>query len=377
MRRWWPARTCRRSPAGIPSPCAPSTRSTGLPASPCLRRRSGGSTPSRTDCSSGRSQRGRPRSPRTEPRCSHARSARWLDRPRLPLLRSGPSSQDRRHPVAARAGPAGPGAVRHLASPRDPRRARCREARRTCWLAARIARVPFSGVVLVGKDGAPLFAKAYGLADRGANVANTVDTRFNLGSSSKMFTALAVEQLADAGRLGLNDPVQRYLPTFGPRELAPATIRHLLTHTSGLGDVFRPPFHEDRARFARAAGLSPDVPSRPPRVPPGRASYLHEPGIPGPGPRRRDGDRRELRRVRARSRVGSRGHERHQQRRLRRAHGEPRDRLHASHGGRGMDPRDTAQRSHEPREGVAGGVHGLQRPSICCASPARCSRARS
>ena len=80
------------------------------------------------------------------------------------------------------------------------------------YMAARIARVPFSGVVLVGKDGAPLFAKAYGVADREAGVANSVDTRFNIASSSKMFTALAIEQLADAGRLGLGDPVQRHLP---------------------------------------------------------------------------------------------------------------------------------------------------------------------
>ncbi|HEX4445446.1 MAG TPA: serine hydrolase domain-containing protein [Polyangiaceae bacterium] len=130
-------------------------------------------------------------------------------------------------------------------------------------MAARVARVPFSGVVLVGKDGTALFAKAYGLADRATKAPNLVDTRFNIGSSSKMFTALAIEQLAGAGRLGLGDPVQRYLPDFGPRELGPATIAHLLTHTSGLGDVFRPPFFEDRSRlrepadYLRAFGAEP------------------------------------------------------------------------------------------------------------------------
>ncbi len=142
------------------------------------------------------------------------------------------------------------------------------------YMTARVARVPFSGVVLVGKDGAPLFAKAYGFADREAQVANAIDTRFNIGSSSKMFTALAIEQLADARRLGLGDPVQRYLPTFGPHELASATIANLLTHTSGLGDVFGPPFHEDRARLREPQDYLRAFGAEPLEFPPGaRARY--------------------------------------------------------------------------------------------------------
>ncbi len=62
-------------------------------------------------------------------------------------------------------------------------------------------------------------------------------------------TALAIAQLADAGRLALTDPVKLHLPSFGPPQLAPATLTQLLTHTSGLGDVLRPPFREERTRL--------------------------------------------------------------------------------------------------------------------------------
>jgi CubicO group peptidase (beta-lactamase class C family) len=119
-------------------------------------------------------------------------------------------------------------------------------SRLDAYIAQRGLAVPFSGVVLIGKDGAPVFAKAYGLADREARIPNAVDTRFNIASTGKTFTAVAVEQLAEAGRLSLGDPVKRWLPSFGPPELGPATLAQLLQHTSGLGDVFGPPFGELR-----------------------------------------------------------------------------------------------------------------------------------
>jgi CubicO group peptidase (beta-lactamase class C family) len=111
------------------------------------------------------------------------------------------------------------------------------------------SRAEFSGIVLLGKGGAPLFTKAIGLAVREGRIPNLADTKFNVGSVSKMFTALAIAQLADAGRLRFADPVRRYLPSFGPPQLEPATLAHLLTHTSGLGDVFRPPFRRERIRL--------------------------------------------------------------------------------------------------------------------------------
>src|SRR5579885_781299 len=63
----------------------------------------------------------------------------------------------------------------------------------------------FSGSVVVARDGKPFFAKAYGLASKAYGVPNRVDTKFNLGSMNKMFTAVAICQLAQAGKLAFND----------------------------------------------------------------------------------------------------------------------------------------------------------------------------
>jgi len=97
----------------------------------------------------------------------------------------------------------------------------------------------FSGVILVAKDGAPVFEKAYGLADREAGIPNRVETRFNIGSINKSFTGLAVLQLAAENKLSLNDPVSLYLPDYpNPDAAAKVRVRHLLHMTSGLGDFF-------------------------------------------------------------------------------------------------------------------------------------------
>lgn len=91
----------------------------------------------------------------------------------------------------------------------------------------------FSGTVLVAKDGKVLFQKAYGLADREWNIANTPDTKFRLGSITKQFTAAAILQLAEQGKLSVDDPISKYY-TDAPASWAKVTIKHLLTHTSGI-----------------------------------------------------------------------------------------------------------------------------------------------
>jgi CubicO group peptidase (beta-lactamase class C family) len=101
----------------------------------------------------------------------------------------------------------------------------------------------FSGAVLLAKDGRAIFKAAYGLADRSFDVPNHVDTKFNLGSMNKMFTAVAVAQLAERKSLSFDDPVGKYLTDWLPAELArKITIGHLLTHTSGLGSYFNDTF---------------------------------------------------------------------------------------------------------------------------------------
>lgn len=88
------------------------------------------------------------------------------------------------------------------------------------------------GVAVGGK---PVLLKAYGMADLEHDVRNTPDTIFEAGSVSKQFTALAVQLLAADGKLSIDDPVRKYIPEL-PDYNVPLTIRHMLTHTSGLRD---------------------------------------------------------------------------------------------------------------------------------------------
>ncbi|MFL5541112.1 MAG: serine hydrolase, partial [Longimicrobiaceae bacterium] len=104
----------------------------------------------------------------------------------------------------------------------------------------------FSGAALIAKDGRPVFQHAYGMADRERAIANTLETRFNLGSMNKMFTAVAIAQLAAQGRLSFQDPLSKYLPGFPtPAAARKIRIEHLLTHTSGLGDYFTERFFRE------------------------------------------------------------------------------------------------------------------------------------
>jgi CubicO group peptidase (beta-lactamase class C family) len=109
----------------------------------------------------------------------------------------------------------------------------------------------FSGAVLLAKDGRVLFEKAYGEANKDFGAPNRADTKFNLGSMNKMFTAVAVAQLAEAGKLSFDDPLSKFLPDFPDKEsAAKIRLKHLLTHTSGLGSYFNEQFIEgSRARF--------------------------------------------------------------------------------------------------------------------------------
>jgi CubicO group peptidase (beta-lactamase class C family) len=91
----------------------------------------------------------------------------------------------------------------------------------------------FSGVVLIAKDGKPLFRRAYGYTDWRTHVPNTPETAFMLYSNTKQFTAAAILLLRDRGKLALNDPIAKHLGDCPP-EWEPVTIHHLLSHTSGM-----------------------------------------------------------------------------------------------------------------------------------------------
>lgn len=105
----------------------------------------------------------------------------------------------------------------------------------------------FSGDVLVARSGKIALQKSYGLADREKHVANTTSTRFRIGSMNKMFTATAILQLAGNSKLDLSAPLGKYLPDYPNKDVATkVTIRHLLTHTGGTGDIFTPDYDQHR-----------------------------------------------------------------------------------------------------------------------------------
>jgi CubicO group peptidase (beta-lactamase class C family) len=101
----------------------------------------------------------------------------------------------------------------------------------------------FGGAALVALDGEPVFVDAYGLARRDPELANQIDTKFDLGSMGKMFTSVAILQLVEQGALSLDGRIVDYWPDYPNQEVAEqVTIHHLLTHTAGMGDCFEDEF---------------------------------------------------------------------------------------------------------------------------------------
>jgi CubicO group peptidase (beta-lactamase class C family) len=130
----------------------------------------------------------------------------------------------------------------------------------------------FSGAVLVANDGDPIVQEAYGLADRETVQPNDIDTRFNLGSVSKMFTGVAIAQLVEQGKLAFGDTIGEYLTGFPDDVADTVTIDQLLTHTSGMGDFLRGGNPEQAKAAETATDLLPLITNEP---------LLFEPGTQG------------------------------------------------------------------------------------------------
>jgi CubicO group peptidase (beta-lactamase class C family) len=96
----------------------------------------------------------------------------------------------------------------------------------------------FSGVVRVDRDGEVELAVAYGLAHRGCEVPNSVDTQFGIASGTKGLTALTVMSLVEDGRLELTTTARSVLGDDLPLIDDAVTVEHLLAHRSGIGDYF-------------------------------------------------------------------------------------------------------------------------------------------
>ena len=128
----------------------------------------------------------------------------------------------------------------------------------------------FSGTVMIARNGKPVWQKAYGFADRDAKTANNLDTRFRLGSMNKMITSVAIAQLVEAGKLKYTETLAEALPDYPEKEVAQKiTLHHLLTHTSGLGDIFTPEFDKKKESLHEIKDYLPLFVHQPLRFAPG------------------------------------------------------------------------------------------------------------
>lgn len=134
----------------------------------------------------------------------------------------------------------------------------------------------FSGVVVLAKNGAPVFERAVGFADRETRMPNTPETAFNLGSINKLFTAVAIRQLAAAGKLEVDSTLGRAWPDYPNRDAGRrVTIRQLLEHRSGIGgNIFAAPAGGKRSDLRRLADFLPLFVNEPLQFEPGsRVQY--------------------------------------------------------------------------------------------------------
>jgi len=138
--------------------------------------------------------------------------------------------------------------------------------------AGAASRDQFSGVVLVAKGDRTVLHKAYGNAEKNFCGPNKLDTKFNLGSMNKMFTSVAIAQLVQAGKLSYEDTLAKVLPEYPNKQIAEKiTIHHLLTHTSGLGDFFKPEFFKNREKYVALKDYFPIFASDPLQFEPGKS----------------------------------------------------------------------------------------------------------
>lgn len=116
--------------------------------------------------------------------------------------------------------------------------------------------VGITAAVVKGKD--TLLLKAYGKGDVEGDVPATVDTVFSIGSDTKQFTAAAILQLRDQGKLGLDDEITKWLPDFDTRGNK-VTLRHLLGHTSGIVNLGEMPELRAMGLIRNATATRDDV----------------------------------------------------------------------------------------------------------------------
>jgi len=128
------------------------------------------------------------------------------------------------------------------------------------YLDKLVARNDLAGSLLVARGDSILYERYFGFADAKRTRRVDAETRFNLGSGNKMFTAIAIAQLVERGRLELRDPLARFVPDFpDPAFARRVTLGHLLSHTSGIGEYWTKEFADARPTLEHAQDLLPWV----------------------------------------------------------------------------------------------------------------------
>lgn len=131
------------------------------------------------------------------------------------------------------------------------------------FVAAHEKATDFSGSVLVAKDGKILVRKGYGQAVREWAVPATPETKYRLGSVTKQFTAMAILQLKEKGKLAIEDSVTKYVDGL-PETWKPITIHQLVTHTAGLSNFTDwPEFDAQKANPKSPRDVIADVAKKP------------------------------------------------------------------------------------------------------------------
>ncbi|MGE4073302.1 MAG: serine hydrolase domain-containing protein [Lysobacterales bacterium] len=132
----------------------------------------------------------------------------------------------------------------------------------------------FSGAVLVADADGLVFERYYGRIDPDKAASIDADTRFNLASSGKLFTTVAILQLVESGKLDLDVPVGRYLPDWPNATVREqVTARQLLMHTSGLGQFWGAEFEAVRGRLQTLSDYQPLLTADPDFTPGSQWSY--------------------------------------------------------------------------------------------------------
>ncbi len=138
----------------------------------------------------------------------------------------------------------------------------------------------FSGVILIARNGSPIFQEAFGYADREKKIPNKIDTKFNIGSINKTFTSLAIQKLAAEKKLSLDDTIGKFLPDYPNQDAASRVmVRHLLEMSSGIGDFFGGRYDSaDKEKILTLADYLPLFADRPLEFEPGKGNLYSNGG---------------------------------------------------------------------------------------------------